>query len=211
MLIVITIHEFAHARMAYYFGDATAKMQGRMNLNPINHLDPIGSIMILLVGFGWAKPVPINPYNFNHYRKGLRWVSFAGPLSNFIFGFFSLLVLAVLINSGLISFNGLFFMFMLQLILINIYIAIFNLLPVPPLDGSKILISFLSDVHLRVYQQIERYAPLILIGLLLTGILWAIIGPVYRLVVGLYIMVISFLPGLDPTVTVLLRRIFIGG
>lgn len=211
MLIVITIHEFAHARMAYYFGDATAKMQGRMNLNPINHLDPIGSIMILLVGFGWAKPVPINPYNFNHYRKGLRWVSFAGPLSNFIFGFICLLVLAILINGGLISFDGLFFMFMLQLILINIYLAIFNLLPVPPLDGSKILISFLADVHLRVYQQIERYAPLILIGLLLTGILWAIIGPVFRLVVNLYILVIGFLPGLDPVVTVLLRRIFIGG
>ena len=211
LLIVITVHEFAHARMAYYFGDATAKMQGRMNLNPINHLDPIGSIMILLVGFGWAKPVPINPYNFNQYRRGLRWVSFAGPLSNFLLGFFSLLLFAILINYGLISFSGLFFIFMLQLILINIYIAVFNLIPMPPLDGSKILMSFLSDANLGLYQQIERYAPLVLIGLLFTGVLWMIISPVFKIVISFYIFIIGIIPGLDPLVIEIIRRIFIGG
>jgi Zn-dependent protease len=196
LLIVITIHEFAHARMAYHFGDATAKTQGRMNLNPINHLDPIGSIMILLVGFGWAKPVPINPYNFNEYRKGLRWVSFAGPMSNFIFGFISLLLLTILINAGFIGLDGLMFQFMRELVRINVLIAIFNLIPIPPLDGSKILMSFLSDVYLRMYGQIERYAPLILIGLIITGVLWWIIGPAFEAVISFYSFIIRFIPGL---------------
>ncbi len=195
LLIVITVHEFAHARMAFHFGDATAERQGRMNLNPIHHLDPIGSLMILLVGFGWAKPVPINPYNFNNYRRGLRWVSFAGPLSNFILGFFSLLIFTVLINNGIIDFTGLPFRFFQQLVIINVYLALFNLLPIPPLDGSKILMSFLSDAHLGLYQQIERYAPLILIGLIITGVLWAVIGPAASLVLAFYQLIIGLLPG----------------
>jgi len=199
LLIVITIHEFAHARMAYHFGDATAHKQGRMNLNPINHLDPIGSLMILLVGFGWAKPVPINPLNFNQYRSGLRWVSFAGPLSNLIFGFISLLIFTIIISMGLIGsseVSRIFIMFMNQLIMINIYLALFNLLPIPPLDGSKILMSFLSDANLGIYQQIERYAPLILIGLIITGILGRIIFPLAQAVLTFYYLVISLIPGL---------------
>jgi Zn-dependent protease len=157
LLIAITIHEFAHARMAYHFGDTTAKMQGRMNLNPLSHLDPIGTIMILLVGFGWAKPVPINPYNFNQYRKGLRWVSFAGPMVNFMLGFASLIIITVLFKSGLTG--GLFLQFMMVLLQLNILLGIFNLIPIPPLDGSKILMSFLPDSSLGLYRQIEQYAP----------------------------------------------------
>lgn len=195
LLIVITVHEFAHARMAFHFGDSTADSQGRMNLNPINHLDPIGSLMILLVGFGWAKPVPINPLRFNNYRSGLRWVSFAGPLANFILGFFSLLLFTILINNRVIEFGGLPFIFFQQLILINIYLALFNLLPIPPLDGSKILMSFISDQHLGLYQQLERYAPLILILLIVTGVLGIIIGPGARLVLTFYELIIRLLPG----------------
>ncbi len=194
LLIAITVHEFSHARMAYNFGDSTAKNQGRMNLNPINHLDPIGTIMILLVGFGWAKPVPINPYNFKQYRRGLRWVSFAGPLSNFILGFFTLLLLNVFANAGMTS--GLFIQFMVVLMQLNILLAIFNLLPIPPLDGSKILMSFLSDTYLGYYQQIERYAPMILILLIVTRVLGSIIFPLYQLVVNFFSLIISFLPGL---------------
>ncbi len=201
LLIVITVHEFAHARMAFHYGDATAQRQGRMNLNPINHLDPIGSLMILLVGFGWAKPVPINPLNFNQYRSGLRWVSFAGPMSNLIFGFISLLVFRILLSAGVITFGGfeyanLAFDFFQQLIMINIYLALFNLLPIPPLDGSKILMSFLSDAHLGLYRQLERYAPLILIGLIITGILGQIIFPLAQFVLMLYEAIIQFIPGL---------------
>ncbi len=201
LLIVITVHEFAHARMAYHFGDATAEKQGRMNLNPINHLDPIGSLMILLVGFGWAKPVPINPLNFNQYRSGLRWVSFAGPMSNLIFGFFSLLIFRILLSSGLLFSGGmnissLAIEFFQQLIMINIYLALFNLLPIPPLDGSKILMSFLSDANLGLYRQLERYAPLILIGLIITGVLGTIIFPLARLVIVIYETILQFIPGL---------------
>ncbi len=201
LLIVITIHEFAHARMAYHFGDATAERQGRMNLNPINHLDPIGSLMILLVGFGWAKPVPINPLNFNQYRSGLRWVSFAGPMSNLIFGFISMLIFRILISSGLIftggmNVSGLAIEFFQQLIMINVYLALFNLLPIPPLDGSKILMSFLSDANLGIYYQLERYAPLILIGLIITGVLGTIIFPLARLVLVIYETILQFIPGL---------------
>lgn len=193
LLIAITVHEYAHARMAYYFGDATAKMQGRMNLNPINHLDPIGTIMILLVGFGWAKPVPINPYNFNEYRKGLRWVSFAGPMVNFALGFISLLLINIFFRVGMTG--GLFIQFMVVLMQLNILLAIFNLIPIPPLDGSKILMSFLPDSYLGFYRQLERYAPLILLGLILTRVLGLIIFPLYQLVFSFFNLIISFIPG----------------
>ncbi len=205
LLIAITIHEFAHARMAYFFGDATAKNQGRMNLNPINHLDPIGTIMILLVGFGWAKPVPINPYNFNQYRRGLRWVSFAGPMVNFMLGFISLLLLNILLQAGLT--NGLFIQFMIVLMQLNVLLAIFNLLPIPPLDGSKILMSFLSDQYLGFYRQIERYAPLILIGLIITRVLWWIILPAFELVNSLFVNLVRILPGLTPIIDLMGRAV----
>lgn len=194
LLIAITVHEFAHARMAYHFGDATAKHQGRMNLNPLSHLDPIGSIMILLVGFGWAKPVPINPYNFNSYRSGLRWVSFAGPMVNFILGFISLVILSILINAGLVQ--GLVLQFLVVLMQLNIFFAIFNLIPIPPLDGSKILMSFLSDKYLGYYRQLEPYAPLILLGLILTRVFGLIIYPLYNLVYGFFMIIIRLIPGL---------------
>ncbi|MFO8192009.1 MAG: site-2 protease family protein [Bacillota bacterium] len=194
LLIAITAHEYAHARMAYHFGDATAKLQGRMNLNPINHLDPIGTLMILLVGFGWAKPVPINPYNFNQYRSGLRWVSFAGPMSNFILGFLTLLLLNILFTGGLTG--GLFIQFLVVFMQLNILLAIFNLVPIPPLDGSKILMSFLPDAYLSFYRQLERYAMMILLLLIFTGGLGAIIMPLYRMVYGLFSTLIGVIPGL---------------
>ena len=195
LLIVITVHEFAHARMAYFFGDATAKMQGRMNLNPINHLDPIGSLMILLVGFGWAKPVPINPYNFTQYRRGLRWVSFAGPLSNLIMGLVCYILFAYLVEWGSMVSGSLFVRFMTELIRINVLLALFNLIPIPPLDGSKILMSFLPNRFLPVYNQLERYAPILLLLLIFTGVLWTVIGPLFDQIIGFYSFVLGLLPG----------------
>lgn len=194
LLIVVTAHEFAHARMAYYYGDATAKLQGRMNLNPINHLDPIGTIMILLVGFGWAKPVPINPYNFSNYRTGMRMVSFAGPLANFILGFFSLLVLNIMVHSGFTV--SLIVQFMVVLMRLNILIALFNLLPIPPLDGSKILMSFLPDQYLGFYRQLEQYAPIILLVLILTRVLGYILFPLYNFIINIFNVIIRLIPGL---------------
>ncbi len=196
LLIVITVHEFAHARMAFHYGDATAHSQGRMNLNPINHLDPIGSLMILLVGFGWAKPVPINPYRFNDYRSGLRWVSFAGPLSNLILAFACLLAFTYLLSWGVISLGGLPFQFFQQLIIINIYLALFNMVPIPPLDGSKILMSYLPDSKLGIYQQLERYGPIILLMFIFLGVFRIIIFPLANYILQFYSLIISFLPGI---------------
>jgi len=181
--------------MANRFGDATARRQGRMTLNPIHHLDPIGSLMILLVGFGWAKPVPINPLNFNQYRSGLRWVSFAGPMSNLVFAFFALLLYSILLNAALLDPAGLFNLFMVQLIMINIFIAIFNLIPIPPLDGSKILMSFLSDANLGLYRQIERYSILIslgVIGLEPGGLANLFMGQL--IMINIYIAIFNLIP-----------------
>lgn len=194
--------------MAYHYGDATAKLQGRMTLNPIHHLDPIGSLMILLVGFGWAKPVPINPLNFNQFRSGLRWVSFAGPLSNLIFGFFSYLLMTIMLSWAAIPVGELALRFMFELTRINILLAIFNLIPVPPLDGSKILMSFLSDQYLNFYRQIERYAPLILIGLIITGVLWRIILPALELVSALFVSLVRILPGIEPVIDLMGRIVY---
>jgi Zn-dependent protease len=194
LLIAITVHEFAHARVAYAYGDATAKAHGRMNLNPINHLDPIGTLMIILVGFGWAKPVPINPYNFSNYRAGLRWVSLAGPLSNFAMGFISLLFLRVLLSTGIGA--GLFIDFVWVLVQLNILLGVFNLIPIPPLDGSKILVSLAPDSFLGFYRQVERYAPIILLALIFTGVLGAIILPARSLILMIFNNIIGFIPGL---------------
>ncbi|MEW5784882.1 MAG: site-2 protease family protein [Bacillota bacterium] len=194
LLIAITVHEYAHARMAYHFGDATAQQQGRMNLNPINHLDPIGTLMILLVGFGWAKPVPINPYQFRNYRVGLRWVSLAGPLANFALGFISLIFYSLLFKAGISA--ALVYGFMSTLVQINILLGIFNLIPIPPLDGSKILVSVAPDAFLRFYRQLEPYAPLLLLMLIVTGLFGRIIFPAYELVLSVFYAVIRFIPGL---------------
>ncbi len=194
LLIAITVHEFAHARVAYAYGDATAKAHGRMNLNPINHLDPIGTLMIILVGFGWAKPVPINPLNFSNYRGGLRWVSLAGPLSNFALGFVSLLLLRLMLGAPAIP--ELVIRFMAVMVQLNILLGVFNLIPIPPLDGSKILVSLAPDSFLGFYQQIERYAPIILLVLIFTRALFVIITPVYNLILSFFNAIIQLIPGL---------------
>jgi len=175
-LLAITIHEYAHGRMALAMGDPTAAMQGRLTLNPLAHLDPLGTIMILLAGFGWARPVPINPYRFNNYRQGLLKVSLAGPVANFILAFLGVFLLK------LIGFHPFLIQFFSAVVSLNIALGIFNLLPVPPLDGSKVLSSLLPSHLLGPYRQIEPYAPLVLIFLLATGVLTSIIYPLIFLV-----------------------------
>ncbi len=200
LLIALTFHEYAHARVAYAYGDRTALMSGRMTLNPISHLDPIGTLMILLVGFGWARPVPINPRMFRDLRGGLLWVSLAGPLTNFALGFLTMLVLAFILGAGFIGMGTvgeLFLLFMIVLIQLNIILGIFNLLPIPPLDGSKILASQLPPSSMGIYQQIEAYAPLILIFLLVFGILGAILWPLAGLIVSIFDVVVSAVTGIS--------------
>lgn len=167
------VHEFAHAWAANKLGDRTAEYQGRLTLNPVAHLDLFGSLSMLLFGFGWAKPVPVNPNNFNNvsYKKGMAITSLAGPLSNIIMAYISLVVMKILFYTGVISAYGNIETIVSYMILVNLVLAVFNLLPIPPLDGSKILALILPDRHYYRLMQYERYFFIVLIALMFSGIL----------------------------------------
>ena len=167
-LLAIVVHEAAHAWMAHKFGDSTAKNQGRLTLNPVAHYDPLGTIFFpLLAAFtnfamiGWARPVPIETRNFKNYRSGLFWVSFAGPLSNLILGVISAMALAFIATQ--VSPDWGFYAISLKMlrysVFINFILAFFNLLPLPPLDGSKMVSSFLKGPVLFKYESLAQYTP----------------------------------------------------
>jgi len=167
LLISLTVHEFSHGYIAYKLGDPTAKMQGRLSLNPFRHLDPIGTLMMVIAKIGWAKPVPINPVYFKDRKRGTVLVSIAGPLSNLAMAFIGVLLFEITYVAGyrkLVAGDTflLYFIAFLRLFFsVNLNLAIFNLLPVPPLDGSKILSGVLpADKYFR-YMQYERYIGMI--------------------------------------------------
>jgi len=172
ILFALAFHEYAHGWVANKLGDPTAKHAGRLTLNPISHLDPIGTIMLFLVHFGWAKPVPVNAGNLNDPKRDMLWVALAGPGSNMLLALgFGLIVrmIGVPYCGGA---TGMDAMHLLRLmivygVIINLALAVFNLLPIPPLDGSKILHAVLPYRYERQYAEVERYGPMILIGLVL--------------------------------------------
>ena len=171
----LPIHETAHAYVAYKLGDNTAKYQGRLTLNPLSHIDPIGGLMILLFGFGWAKPVPVNMWKFKRPNRDMAITALAGPVSNILLAFLFMLIYNVLLVTGVIAGYstvavGIHF-FIVQIISINLYLAVFNLLPIPPLDGSRLLNAFLPD---RIYYKImqnENYIMIAVLVLIATGVL----------------------------------------
>jgi Zn-dependent protease len=173
ILLALTFHEYAHAYAAYRYGDDTAKQNGRLTLNPLRHLDPLGTIMIFIVHFGWAKPVPVNPYRLRNPKKDMLWISAAGPLANMVLALASGLLIRVLLNSGVIpgghTAAGLLFFMVVMSLQINLALAIFNILPIAPLDGSKILAGLLPARHEKQIHYLQRYGPFILIGLILIG------------------------------------------
>jgi len=180
ILWAMTIHEFAHAFVAYKLGDPTPKVQGRLTLNPLAHLDLIGFIALLLVKFGWAKPVMVNPRNFK--KLGPRWgevlVAVAGPLANFVSAFVSALLLKYLPFESLPpSLAEPLFLMLKYSLFINVAFGVFNLLPIPPLDGSKILEAFLPYDLYRVYKKVEPYGPILLVILIISPILQWILVP----------------------------------
>lgn len=188
--MAIVVHELAHAYVAYRFGDSTAMMSGRVTLNPQAHIDPLGTVALPLIGaalggvmFGWAKPVPVNPTRFKNYREGLFWVSFAGPLSNFLLAFFCIIGFAVLITqvSPSFFFYDVFSQMLYQAILINIVIGGFNLIPFPPLDGSKMVMSFLNYETSRSYEELQRYFMIFILVIWMTPILGFFLGPMIRI------------------------------
>ena len=190
LIIAMTVHEFSHAATAVALGDPTPRMQGRLTLNPTAHIDPVGLLMLFLVRFGWAKPVMINPYNFKHPRRDDILVSLAGPVANLVTAFITMLVMALMVKFGVHITPGIGMVFSLILIY-NINFAIFNMIPVPPLDGSKVLIQLLPYELARKLQELERYSFLILIVFLMTPILGMILVPMQQLILGMFESIIS--------------------
>lgn len=170
LVFSLCFHEFSHGYMAYRLGDNTAARNGRLTLNPMAHLDPIGSLMILFVGFGWAKPVPVNPINFSNPRIDMMKVAFAGPASNLFLAFIggSIIRLFSLFNTvhNPIIIQSLYFF-----IYINIALAIFNMLPVAPLDGSQIFGNMISKNNPELAWKLQIYGPKVLMGLILISYL----------------------------------------
>lgn len=185
LLIAMVMHEYAHALVADYMGDDTPRLMGRLTLNPMAHIDPIGALMLLVARFGWAKPVMINSNNFRSWRKGELCVAFAGPAANLIVAFVALV--AQVVFSRLDLFTGTALQLVLSMIVIyNINFAIFNLLPLPPLDGSRILMCFLPSEWNYRLASLERYSFIILIALMMTPVFSYILIPLQRLVFSVF-------------------------
>lgn len=158
VVLCLTVHETAHGLAAFAMGDRTAKREGRISLNPLRHIDPVGLFMIFTVGFGWARPVPVDPRYFRRPKLGMAAVSLAGPLSNFLLAALLIaLCKPIFLYAEYTELTAFLFYFLLDAALLSIGLGLFNLLPIPPLDGSKILAMFLPD---RIYDQLMRYEHL---------------------------------------------------
>jgi len=179
LLFSVIIHEVAHGWVAYRMGDPTAKWLGRLTLNPLKHLDPVGTLMLFLAGFGWAKPVPVNFNNLSDKRKGLIFVSSAGIVANILFAFISLLFIRLFSTSS----SGIAVILVYYVVQINITLAALNLIPIPPLDGSKILMGIVSERTRYFLARLEPYGFFIIIGFLYLGILDLLIG-LFRWIIG---------------------------
>jgi Zn-dependent protease len=167
LVIAFTIHELAHAVVADRFGDNTPRMNGRLTLNPLAHLDPIGTLMLIIARFGWAKPVPINPYVLRrHSPSAVMWVSLAGPASNLVLAILGGILWQLGVNNLLGSSNPVIAFlpnFLFEFMSINLVLFLFNLIPIPPLDGDKILEFFLPPAWARTMETIRPYGPMILL------------------------------------------------
>ncbi|MGM9927028.1 MAG: site-2 protease family protein [Bacillus sp. (in: firmicutes)] len=182
-MIAFTIHEFAHAFVAYKFGDPTAKNQGRLTLNPAQHIDPIGALFLLIAGFGWARPVPVNRYHFKNPRLAGVLVSLAGPVSNLLLAIIGFAVVYGTAAAGITDLPFYVSDFLRYLISINILLFVFNLLPLPPLDGYRI-IEDLAPTNIRAKMtQYEQYGTLIFLILVITPLDQYTIQPIFQTVI----------------------------
>ena len=192
LMFALSFHEFAHAWMATKCGDNTAARMGRLTLNPMAHLDVMGSLMILFVGFGWAKPVPVDSRNLKNPRKDMMKVAAAGPISNLLLAMLAGMVWRLLGGTGLLS-NSIFPVLIFYFTQINIALAVFNLLPVAPLGGSQIFSGYLMKTNPQLAWKIQSYGPQVLFGLILFGyitgfsILWLAMKPFVNFFMLLFI------------------------
>lgn len=187
LLISLMFHEVAHGYMAFRMGDKTARSHGRLSLNPVRHLDRLGTLVLFLTYFsshgamlfGWAKPVPINPGYFRHPQRGMAWVGFAGPAANFIMAAISALILEKLLNG-----SGLLDVVVFRIFQLNVILMIFNLIPVPPLDGSRIVGAFMGPRTYMRWLALDRYGPMMVMGVLF--VLFTFPDPLYGVIHSLY-------------------------
>lgn len=183
LLLAVTFHEVAHGWVADRLGDPTARQAGRLTLNPLPHIDPIGALAFVLMGFGWAKPVPVNPSNFRHPVRDNVWVAAAGPAANVLVATASLIGFVLVAQVGPAAFwsrpiEGV----LARSYSFNLILAIFNLFPLPPLDGSHVLKGFLPRRQLIAFERLEPMGPFLLILLVISGAMGAVLLPVYALV-----------------------------
>lgn len=188
LLLALTLHEYAHGYVAFRLGDPTARDAGRLTLNPLSHLDPIGTIAFFFIKFGWAKPVPVNPYYFKNPRKDMLWVALAGPVTNLLLAVASALLLKAMIGTAsVIPYTPMLEAILVPLynmlvasVWINLVLCIFNFLPIPPLDGGRILTGLLPEDLARTYASFERYGFIIILILAFSGVLGTVIFPVIK-------------------------------
>lgn len=177
VLLCLTFHEVSHGYMAYRLGDKTAKSSGRLSLNPFKHIDPLGFLLMLTAGVGWAKPVPVNPTHFKNPKRGMAITALAGPIANFLLALLFAVPVSIIYNNenifyfltDLVGWNWfqILFQFLVNLVVLNVGLGLFNLFPIPPLDGSKVLFSFLPT---KIYWTILKYEKYVMIALML--LLW---------------------------------------
>ena len=186
LIMALALHEYAHARVAVAMGDFTPKMMGRLTLNPMAHIDPIGLVVLLIARFGWAKPVVINPHNFRDRKKGEILVALAGPAMNFLLAFLALGVMIFLNNTMRMEMSYGLRAVLWLIVVYNINFGIFNLIPLPPLDGSRILMAVLPYEMQYRFAALERYSMIIFIIFIATPILGYILVPIAQFLLGLF-------------------------
>lgn len=188
LILAVTIHEFSHAKAADHLGDPTPRLAGRLTLNPVAHLDPLGSLLFVIAGFGWGKPVPFDPFNLKNPKKDAALISFAGPFSNVVMAIATSLILRIIYNLPFFFLGSFLENILILFIRFNVLLAVFNLIPVHPLDGFKVVAGLLPKKYYHDWLDLQRYGMIFLLFLILpffgSSPIIAIINPITNLLLS---------------------------